>query len=109
MTGMTAIWAPPMERSKMSSYYITGCSFGTMVLFPIGGLLIGTFEWPSLFYFCGTLGKQLVFMAAIMCSLNFVYHGFPINIMEHFFKIAENEICPAWVSTLLACALKMFF
>ena len=56
MHGMTGIWAPPLERSKLISIYVMGCSVGTCILFPISGLLIEAFDWPSVFYFTGVVG-----------------------------------------------------
>ncbi len=53
MHGMIGIWAPPLERSKLISIYVSGASVGTCVLFPIAGLLIDAFGWPSVFYFTG--------------------------------------------------------
>lgn len=55
MHGMTGIWAPPLERSKMISIYVAGASVGTCILFPVAGMLIGTFGWPSVFYFTGAV------------------------------------------------------
>ena len=40
MHGLTGDWAPPLERSKMVSIYVTGCSVGTCILFPIAGLIM---------------------------------------------------------------------
>lgn len=42
-----------MERSRLVSIYVTGCSVGTCILFPLGGLIISQFGWPVLFYFTG--------------------------------------------------------
>ena len=56
MHGMIGIWAPPLERSKLISIYVSGASVGTCILFPISGLLIDAFGWPSVFYFTGIVG-----------------------------------------------------
>ena len=56
MHGMVGIWSPPHERSKLVSIYVSGCSVGTCILFPISGLLIDAFGWSSVFYFTGTVG-----------------------------------------------------
>ena len=45
-----------LERSKMISIYVTGCSIGTCILFPIAGLLISHWGWPSVFYMTGLVG-----------------------------------------------------
>ena len=55
MHGMLGVWAPPLERSTLVSFYCTGCSVGTCLLFPIAGLLIDSFGWESVFYFTGTV------------------------------------------------------
>ena len=56
MHGMVGYWAPPMERSKLVSIYVSGASIGTCVLFPLAGLLIFSFGWPWVFYFTGFIG-----------------------------------------------------
>ena len=40
----------------MISIYVTGCSIGTCILFPIAGLLISHWGWPSVFYMTGLVG-----------------------------------------------------
>ena len=40
MHGLTGFWAPQLERSQMISIYVTGCSVGTCILFPIAGTYV---------------------------------------------------------------------
>lgn len=55
--GAWSVWAPPAERFKLVSIYVTGSSVGTCLIFPIGGLLAGTAGgWQSVFYFTGASG-----------------------------------------------------
>ena len=53
MHGLTGYWAPQLERSKMISIYVTGCSVGTCILFPIAGMIISQWGWPYVFYSTG--------------------------------------------------------
>ena len=53
MHGLIGFWAPKEERSKLISIYVSGASIGTMILFPLAGLLIDALGWESVFYFTG--------------------------------------------------------
>ena len=46
-------WAPPKERSRMTSIAYTGMYTGTVVSMPVCGLLAESYGWESLFYFFG--------------------------------------------------------
>ncbi|XP_046990674.1 sialin-like isoform X1 [Schistocerca americana] len=52
---LTANWIPPNERSKFVTAYM-GSSVGTALTFPLCGLLISWFGWPSVFYTTGGIG-----------------------------------------------------
>ncbi|XP_031552976.1 sialin-like isoform X2 [Actinia tenebrosa] len=52
-------WAPPLERSKLTTIAIAGCDIGNIIAQPISGWLCdSTFlgGWPSVFYVFGVLG-----------------------------------------------------
>ena len=66
MHGMTGIWSPPLERSRLVSIYVTGCSFGTCILFPVAGLLMNAFGWPSVFYFTGLISIIWCFLWIVL-------------------------------------------
>lgn len=49
---MTAVWIPPMDRSKFISNMMAS-ALGAAVTMPICGYLISWFGWPSVFYATG--------------------------------------------------------
>ncbi|XP_065843595.1 sialin-like [Oscarella lobularis] len=74
-------WAPPLERSKLTTIGYTGASIGTVLAMPISGILCDVgfksppawSRWPSVFYVFGTLGL-------IWCILWFaLVHSSPRN------------------------------
>lgn len=52
---MTAIWIPPMERSKFIANTMAS-SLGAAITMPICGYLISSFGWASVFYATGLIG-----------------------------------------------------
>lgn len=52
---MTAVWIPPMDRSKFISNMMAS-ALGAAVTMPICGFLIHWFGWPSVFYATGGIG-----------------------------------------------------
>ncbi|KAG7208912.1 hypothetical protein KM043_015092 [Ampulex compressa] len=49
-------WAPPSERARLGTFAYAGAQLGTVVAFPIAGLLAASAGgWQSLFYVFGTL------------------------------------------------------
>lgn len=52
---LIAGWAPPQERSKISSTIYAGMTLGTLVCMPFSGLLAATLGWSSIFYMQGGL------------------------------------------------------
>ena len=51
---MTAVWIPPMDRSKFISNMMAS-ALGAAITMPICGYLISWFGWPSVFYSTGKL------------------------------------------------------
>ncbi|XP_053690562.1 sialin [Sabethes cyaneus] len=49
---LTAVWIPPMDRSKFISNMMAS-SLGAAITMPICGFLIATLGWQSVFYFTG--------------------------------------------------------
>ena len=49
-------WAPPLERSKLIAFQMSGASIGLIGIYPLGAVLIDTFGWKSVFYATGTFG-----------------------------------------------------
>ncbi|PSN56168.1 putative inorganic phosphate cotransporter [Blattella germanica] len=56
---MLAKWIPPNERSRMGAFIYAGAQFGTVVSYPLSGLLAEygfSGGWPSIFYVFGIVG-----------------------------------------------------
>ncbi|XP_034938463.1 putative inorganic phosphate cotransporter isoform X2 [Chelonus insularis] len=60
-------WVPPRERGRLGSLTYSGAQFGTVVSYPISGLLVQYMGWRSVFYFFG--------VAAICWSIIFILYG----------------------------------
>ena len=52
---LIAAWAPPNERSVMSTIIYVGTSFGTAMSILMAGILAGSSGWESVFYIMGGL------------------------------------------------------
>ncbi|XP_007948069.2 probable small intestine urate exporter [Orycteropus afer afer] len=58
-TGQYSIWvkwAPPLERSQLTSIAISGALLGSFIIFAVGGLLCQAIGWPYIFYISGGIG-----------------------------------------------------
>lgn len=49
-------WSPPLERSRVSGFGMSGCFAGTVVAMLLSGYLAVHFGWESIFYVFGVLG-----------------------------------------------------
>lgn len=56
MNALFSVWAPPLERSRLSTLAFGGAQLGTIFALPIGGLLCEYVTWDSVFYVSGVLG-----------------------------------------------------
>jgi ACS family sodium-dependent inorganic phosphate cotransporter len=52
---MTAVWIPPLDRSKFMSNMMAS-SLGAAITMPVCGFLIDKFDWEWAFYSTGTVG-----------------------------------------------------
>ncbi|XP_006923550.1 sodium-dependent phosphate transport protein 3 [Pteropus alecto] len=51
-----AKWAPPLERSRLTSIAGSGAAFGTFIILCVGGLISQALGWPFIFYIFGSVG-----------------------------------------------------
>ncbi|XP_054421032.1 sodium-dependent phosphate transport protein 3-like [Pteronotus mesoamericanus] len=51
-----AKWAPPLERSKLTSIAGSGAAFGSFIILCVGGLISQALGWPFIFYIFGGIG-----------------------------------------------------
>lgn len=56
-------WAPPLERSRMSTVAFAGTYAGTVVAMPASGVLAQMYGWESLFYVFGSYQVNTIHMA----------------------------------------------
>ncbi|KAM5299734.1 putative small intestine urate exporter isoform 2-T2 [Ctenodactylus gundi] len=49
-------WAPPQERSQLTTIAGSGSLLGTFIVLLVGGLLCQTLGWPYIFYIFGGIG-----------------------------------------------------
>ncbi|TDH03849.1 hypothetical protein EPR50_G00145960 [Perca flavescens] len=56
MMAMWARWAPPLERSRLTTLSGSGANFGAFLALPLTGYICQTLGWPAVFYLCGGAG-----------------------------------------------------
>ncbi|XP_006872882.1 PREDICTED: sodium-dependent phosphate transport protein 3 [Chrysochloris asiatica] len=57
-----AKWAPPLERSKLTSIAGSGVAFGSFIILCVGGLICQALGWPFIFYIFGSTGCVCCFL-----------------------------------------------
>ena len=53
-TGAVGVWSPPLERSTQLALGYSGTSMGTVIVFPIAGLIADNLGWEAVFYITGS-------------------------------------------------------
>ncbi|KAJ9584718.1 hypothetical protein L9F63_020923 [Diploptera punctata] len=81
MHAAIARWVPPNEKSKFIWCTIGG-TFGTMITFPLCGVIMDTVGWEMAFYFTA------VFMLIICVTWYFLMHNTP----QHHPRISRAEL-----------------
>ena len=56
MNSLFSDWAPPLERSRLSTIAFSGAQLGTILSLPISGILCQSVSWDSVFYISGVMG-----------------------------------------------------
>uniref|UniRef100_G3TJA4 Solute carrier family 17 member 2 n=1 Tax=Loxodonta africana TaxID=9785 RepID=G3TJA4_LOXAF len=57
-----AKWAPPLERSKLTTIAGSGVAFGSFIILCVGGLICQALGWPFIFYIFGDIGCVCCFL-----------------------------------------------
>ncbi|XP_046750761.1 putative inorganic phosphate cotransporter isoform X2 [Diprion similis] len=66
---LVAQWAPPEERSKISTVVMSGMQVGTVLGTSLSGVLIhnSSMGWPVVFYFFGAFGVLWFLVWVVLC------------------------------------------
>uniref|UniRef100_A0A665TKK1 Sialin n=1 Tax=Echeneis naucrates TaxID=173247 RepID=A0A665TKK1_ECHNA len=56
MHTMWAVWAPPLERSRLLTISYTGAQIGTVISLPLSGEICFYLDWTYVFYIFGAFG-----------------------------------------------------
>ncbi|EDV24988.1 expressed hypothetical protein [Trichoplax adhaerens] len=56
MHAIWSVWAPSLEKSKLTTISMSGAYFGTVIGLPLAGELTKRLSWSSVFYFYGVIG-----------------------------------------------------
>ncbi|XP_067626279.1 sialin [Eurosta solidaginis] len=67
---LIAAWAPPNERSLMSTIIYVGTSFGTAISILLAGVLSAQWGWESIFYWMGGLSVIWIILWLILIQDN---------------------------------------
>ncbi|KAK9720159.1 Major Facilitator Superfamily [Popillia japonica] len=67
---MLAHWAPPAERSVMSSIVYSGSALGTVISMLMAGVIAGSLGWEAVFYIMGGLSVIWIILWIVLVSDN---------------------------------------
>ncbi|KAM3862824.1 sialin [Diretmus argenteus] len=70
MYAMWAVWAPPMERSRLLTISYTGAQLGTVISLPLSGEICFYLDWTYVFYVFGAVGLVWFVLWAALVSNN---------------------------------------
>ncbi|XP_003788823.1 probable small intestine urate exporter [Otolemur garnettii] len=101
LTGQYSIWvkwAPPLEKSQLTTIAGSGSMLGSFIILLVGGLLCQTIGWPYVFYIFGGIG-----CACCLLWFPFIYddpmnHPF-ISTGEKTYimcSLAQQDCSPGW-------------
>lgn len=86
---MWSVWAPPSERSRISSIAFTGAFAGTVVAMTLSGVLAESWGWESVFYFFGVVAC-LWYMAWLLLVRKSPEHDFRMSQKEKDFIMVTS-------------------
>ncbi|KAJ8927580.1 hypothetical protein NQ314_019945 [Rhamnusium bicolor] len=65
---MLAHWAPPNERSVMSSIVYAGTALGTVIFMLVSGIIAGSVGWEAVFYIEGGVSALWLLLWAVLTA-----------------------------------------
>ncbi|XP_046627976.1 putative inorganic phosphate cotransporter isoform X1 [Neodiprion virginianus] len=90
---LVAQWAPPEERSKISTVVMSGMQVGTVLGTSLSGVLIHNFSigWPVVFYFFGGIGALWFPVWVVLCYSYPDTHPFISDQEKEFLRERMSE------------------
>ncbi|XP_045407882.1 probable small intestine urate exporter isoform X1 [Lemur catta] len=101
LTGQFSIWvkwAPPLERTQLTSIAASGAVLGSFIILLVGGLLCQTIGWPYVFYIFGGIGCACCLLCFPLIYDDPVNHPF-ISAGEKTYivcSLAQQDCSPGW-------------
>ncbi|XP_012596812.1 putative small intestine urate exporter [Microcebus murinus] len=101
LTGQFSIWvkwAPPLERSQLTSIATSGSVLGSFIILLVGGVLCQTIGWPYIFYIFGGIGCACCLLCFPLIYNDPVNHPF-ISASEKTYivcSLAQQDPSPGW-------------
>ncbi|KAB1261198.1 Sodium-dependent phosphate transport protein 3 [Camelus dromedarius] len=103
-----AKWAPPLERSKLTSIAGSGVAFGSFIILCVGGLISQALGWPFIFYIFGLLLPSLCAVALPFVASSYITTIILLilipgtsNLCDSGFIINTLDIAPRYASFLM--------
>ncbi|XP_006872947.1 PREDICTED: putative small intestine sodium-dependent phosphate transport protein-like [Chrysochloris asiatica] len=90
-------WAPPVERSQLTSIASSGLLLGPLIGFAVGGLLCQALGWPYVFYIFGAVGSVCCLLWFFLISDDPMHHPFISSGEKEYIlcALAQQDCSPA--------------
>ncbi|XP_062954119.1 probable small intestine urate exporter [Cynocephalus volans] len=91
-------WAPPQERSQLTTIAGSGSMLGSFIILIVGGLLCQTIGWPYVFYIFGGIGCACCLLWFPLVYDDPVKHPFisPGEKRHIVCSLAQQDRSPGW-------------
>nr|XP_024648826.1 probable small intestine urate exporter isoform X5 [Macaca nemestrina] len=101
LTGQYSIWvkwAPPLERSQLTTIAGSGSMLGSFIVLLVGGLLCQTIGWPYVFYIFGGIGCACCLLWFPLTYDDPVNHPFISAAEKRYIvcSLAQQDCSPGW-------------
>ncbi|XP_011741026.2 probable small intestine urate exporter isoform X1 [Macaca nemestrina] len=101
LTGQYSIWvkwAPPLERSQLTTIAGSGSMLGSFIILLVGGLLCQTIGWPYVFYIFGGIGCACCLLWFPLIYDDPVNHPFISAAEKRYIvcSLAQQDCSPGW-------------
>nr|XP_014991186.2 probable small intestine urate exporter isoform X4 [Macaca mulatta] len=101
LTGQYSIWvkwAPPLERSQLTTIAGSGSMLGSFIVLLVSGLLCQTIGWPYVFYIFGGIGCACCLLWFPLIYDDPVNHPFISAAEKRYIvcSLAQQDCSPGW-------------